>query len=158
MQAHEIDPALAVARVESMRDLLAASVAQPRLRTWLIAGFAAVALLLTLIGLYGILAFTVSRRTKEIGIRLALGASDRQVVGMILRQGVLLVGIGTAAGLVLAFWASRLLSAVLFQVPPRDPVVFATVAVGLVLSGLVAAGLPARRASRIEPSRALRTD
>ena len=78
-------------KTESMRDLLAASVAQPRLRTWLITGFAAVALLLTLIGLYGILAFTVSRRTKEIGIRLALGASDRQVVGMILRQGVPLV-------------------------------------------------------------------
>jgi predicted permease len=154
----ELDPALALARVESMRDLLDASVAQPRLRTWLIAGFAAVALLLTLIGLYGILAFSVGRRTKEIGIRLALGATDRQIVAMVLRQGIGLVGIGTIAGLLLALRAGRLLSTVLFEVPPNDPVVFATVAIGLAVSGLIAAAVPARRAARIEPIRALRTE
>ena len=154
----ELDPSLALARVESMRDLLNESVSQPRLRTWLISGFAAVALLLTLIGVYGILAFSVSRRTKEIGIRLALGASDRQVVAMVLRQGALLVGAGTAAGLLLALWAGGLLSTVLYEVPPNDPLVFTTVALGLAVAGLIAAAVPARRAARIEPVRALRSE
>jgi predicted permease len=151
-----LDPALSIARVESIRDLLRESVAQPRLRTALIGAFATVALVLTLIGVYGIVAFTVGQRTREIGIRIALGATADQVVRMVMRQGAMLVGLGIAGGLVLAFAASRLIASLLFEVEPTDPLVFALVPLVLGAAALLATAVPARRAARIEPVRALR--
>jgi putative ABC transport system permease protein len=153
-----LDPALSIARLRSMRDLLRDSVAQPRLRTILVAAFAAVALVLSLTGVYGIVAFTVGQRTREIGIRLALGATGREVVRMILRQGAVVVGLGLLVGLGLAFGASRLLGSLLYEIGPSDPLVFTVVPLAVGAAALLAAALPARRAARIEPVRALRAE
>jgi ABC-type antimicrobial peptide transport system permease subunit len=153
-----LDPALSIARLESMRDLLRDSVAQPRLRTILVAAFAAVALVLSLTGVYGIVAFTVGQRTREIGIRLALGATGHEVVRMIMRQGAVVVGLGLLVGLALAFGASRLLASLLYEMGPNDPLVFTIVPLAVGAAALMAAALPARRAARIEPVRALRSE
>jgi putative ABC transport system permease protein len=153
-----LDPALSIARVESMRDLLRASVAEPRLRTVLIGAFAAVALVLTLTGVYGIIAFTVGQRTREIGIRLALGATGRDVVRMIMRQGAALVSLGVLIGLPLAVGGSRLLAGLLFEVRPADALIFTLAPIALGAAALLAAAVPARRAARIEPVRALRAE
>jgi putative ABC transport system permease protein len=153
-----LDPALSIARLESMRDLLRDSVAQPRLRTILVAAFAAVALVMSLTGVYGIVAFTVGQRTREIGIRLALGATGHEVVRMIMRQGAVVVGLGLLVGLALAFGASRLLASLLYEMGPNDPLVFTIVPLAVGAAALMAAALPARRAARIEPVRALRSE
>jgi putative ABC transport system permease protein len=114
------------------------------------------ALFLSAIGLYGVLAFVVSRRTREIGIRMAIGALPNQVAGLFLKQGFVLVAAGSAAGLVLALATTRLLSAWLYGVPPRDPATFLTGSAVLAVMALLACYLPARRASRIQPLEALR--
>ncbi len=150
------DAGIALASIRPMVDLLGLRMAEPRLRTLLIAGFAVIGLLLTLVGLYGALAFSVAQRTREIGIRLALGAPVEGVRSLLVRQGTALVLAGLAIGLVIAFWATRLLSALLFAVQPRDPVVFGAVSAVLVLGGLAAVAIPAHRATRVDPALALR--
>jgi len=104
------------------------------------------------------MAFSVSRRTREVGIRMALGAQGRDVVRMVFGQGLMQLGIGMAAGLALAVGVSRVLSILLFDVQPRDPVVFGAVAGVLTLAGLLACFLPARRATRVDPLVALRAE
>ena len=120
--------------------------------------FGFVALFLASVGLYAVMSFSVSRRTREVGIRMALGAQGRDVVGMIFGQGLWQLGIGMTVGLALALGISQLLKIVLFQVEPRDPVVFGGVAVVLIASGLLACFVPAKRATRVDPLVALRSD
>jgi putative ABC transport system permease protein len=123
---------------------------------FLIFGF--VALFLASIGLYAVMSFSVSRRTREVGIRMALGAQARDVVRMIFGQGLLQLGIGMTVGLALALGISRLMSVILFQVQPRDPVIFGGVAAVLAAVGLLACFVPASRATRVDPLVALRSD
>jgi putative ABC transport system permease protein len=120
--------------------------------------FGFVALFLASVGLYAVMSFSVSRRTREVGIRMALGAQGRDVVGMIFGQGLWQLGIGMTLGLTLALGISQLLKIVLFQVQPRDPVIFGGVAAVLVLVGLIACLIPARRATLVDPLVALRSD
>jgi ABC-type antimicrobial peptide transport system permease subunit len=115
-----------------------------------------VSLLLATIGIYGVTAYVASRRTREIGIRLALGAQRADVLGMILRQGMALVAIGSAIGLMLAAAGSRLLTRLLFGVPPLDPVTFGGATLLFVIVGLAACYVPARRATQIDAMEALR--
>jgi len=123
---------------------------------FLIFGF--VALFLASIGLYAVMSFSVSRRTREVGIRMSLGAQGRDVVRMIFGQGLLQLAIGMTVGLAMALGISRLLSVILFQVQPRDPMIFGSVAVVLTAVGLMACFVPASRATRVDPLVALRSD
>jgi len=120
--------------------------------------FGFVALFLASVGLYAVMSFSVSRRTREVGIRMALGARGSDVVGMIFGQGLWQLGIGMAVGLTLALGISQLLKLVLFQVQPRDPVIFGGVAIVLIIVGLIACLVPARRATLVDPLVALRSD
>jgi putative ABC transport system permease protein len=122
----------------------------------LLTAFGVLALLLAAIGVYGIISYGVTQRTQEIGIRLALGAQGHEVLGMIVRHGAVLAGVGLAVGLVTALALTRLLSTLLFQVSPTDPPTFAIGAVLLAMVALLAALLPAMRASRVDPVIALR--
>lgn len=155
-KVRELDPTLALGRVETMRSLLDESVARPRFRMGLIVSFAAVALVLTLVGLYGTVAYAVSQRAREIGIRFALGAQARSVVGLVVRQGAWFVALGCAVGLAVALAASRVLQEMLFQVTPRDFVVFMGVPLVVAAVALAAMLAPARRASKVDPVSVLR--
>jgi putative ABC transport system permease protein len=127
------------------------SVAQPRLRTTLLTLFSAVALALSLIGVYGVMAYAVSERTHEIGVRLALGASPGDIRSLVVRQGVRLAAIGIVIGLLSALASSRALTTLLFGISPNDPVTFAVSAAALTVAAVAAVYGPARRASRIDP-------
>jgi putative ABC transport system permease protein len=120
--------------------------------------FGFVALFLASVGLYGVMAFSVSRRTREMGIRTALGAQGRDVLALILRQGFAQIGVGLLLGLSLAAGVSQFLAILLFQVEPRDPAVFAAVILTLFLTGVAACIIPARRATRVDPMVALRSE
>jgi putative ABC transport system permease protein len=143
--------------VRTMDDLLSETVAQPRLQAGLLGLFAGLAVLLAAVGLYGVLAYVVSRRTREIGIRLALGAKRRTVLAMIVRQGMRLALIGAAAGIVAALTLTRLMRGLLHGVSPLDPLTFAAVPVLLAAITLFACWLPARRAAKTDPMEALRS-
>jgi ABC-type antimicrobial peptide transport system permease subunit len=132
--------------------------AQERLTATLSGVFGALAILLACLGLYGLMAYTVVRRTNEIGIRLALGATRADVLGMILHESLVLVAIGIAIGLPATNVATRLISARLFGVTPTDPLTIAAAAALMLAVAAVAGFLPARRASRVDPMRALRNE
>jgi ABC-type antimicrobial peptide transport system permease subunit len=117
-----------------------------------------VALFLGLVGVYGVISYAVAQRSRELGMRIALGAEAGRVLRMVIKQGAALAGVGIAVGLVLAFGTTRLMSAVLFGVAPVDPATFASVSVGLLLVAMAASYLPARRAARTDPMKALRTE
>jgi putative ABC transport system permease protein len=152
----EIDPDQPLVRVRTMEDNMASSIAQPRFRTWLILIFAGIALALAAVGVYGVMSYTVTQRTNEIGVRVTLGAGPREiyriVVGEGLRFAILGVGIGLAAALAL----TRLLQSFLFGVSAYDPMTFAGVPVLLILVAVAASLVPARRATRVDPVVALR--
>lgn len=152
------DPDVPLFRLRSMEQLRAASVAQPRLYTQLLAVFSLVAILLAGVGLYGVLAQTVAQRGRELGVRMALGASARDVVGMVVQQAARLAGAGVVLGLAAGFAGARLLSTLLFGVKPSDPGTFAAVGTGLFLVALLASVIPARRATKVDPMEALRTE
>lgn len=154
----ELDADVPMFDVRSMPQIRDVAVAQPRLYLVLIASFAITAMLLAAIGLYGVLAYAVGQRTREIGIRLALGANRREVVRMVMSQAGTLAVAGVAMGLVAALLASRLLRAQLFEVAPTDATTYVLVAVGLLMVSLLASWIPARRAARIDPMAALRQD
>lgn len=124
----------------------------------LLAMFAGMALFLEALGIYGVLAYDVSQRTREIGIRGAIGATREQLIGMVLKQGLWEAGIGLAVGLVGAWLLSRTMASLLFQVKPTDPIVYAAGAVLLIAVAVVASWLPARRAAKIDPLVALRAE
>lgn len=120
--------------------------------------FGAAALFLATVGLYGVLAFSVSQRTHEVGLRVALGAAPGDVTRLVMRQGLRQLVTGTVIGLLLAAGLGRLMSFVLYQVEPLDPVVFGGIAVILMVTGMVASYLPARRATRVDPLVAMRSE
>ena len=156
---HEIrrmDANLPVANVRSMDEVVAAALATPRLTGSLLGAFAAIALALAAVGIYGVLAYLVAQRTQEIGIRLAIGADRSQVLGMVLRQGLSLAAVGIVLGLIGAFALTRLMQSLLYEVRPNDPVTFVAVAAAVLLIALLASVLPARRATRVSPTIALR--
>jgi putative ABC transport system permease protein len=139
-----------------MTELVAAAMSQSRFYMLLLGGFAAIALVLAAVGIYGVIAYAVRQRTQEIGIRMALGASRDGVLRMVVGQGMALALIGAAAGLLGAFVAARSLRGLLFEVSASDPAVYAGVAAVLVAVAAVASYVPAQRAARIEPNQALR--
>jgi putative ABC transport system permease protein len=156
---HEIqsaDSQLAPSRIRTLDQVIAESSARQNFNVLLLAIFAGLALLLAAIGIYGLMSYTVEQRTQELGIRMALGASRGDMVKLVVRQGMLLTGIGLAIGLASAFGLSRLLANMLFGVKTTDPVTYAAVAVILVSVALLASYIPARRATKIDPMIALR--
>jgi predicted permease len=153
---HEADPELAVPTISTMENLVAATTGDSRFQTQLLATFSALALLLAAVGIYGVLAYGVSERFREIGVRMALGATSSDVVRMVARRTMALVLPGLAAGALAALGATRLLSKLLFGVTPTDPVTFSAVVVLLALAAAAAAVFPARKASRVDPLVALR--
>ena len=154
----ELEPNLPVAGIETMTKTIGTSLYAARMGAWLLAGFGGLALLLAAIGIYGVLSFSIARRTREMGIRLALGAGARQVFLSIVRDGMTLVGVGAVAGLIVGFVAARSLERFLYGVPPSDPATFAGAATLLIAIALVACIVPARRAMRVNPITALRSD
>jgi len=157
-EIRQMDAQLPVANIRPMRDIVSTSLATPRLTGFLLATFALVALALAAVGIYGVLAYLVSQRTHEIGIRLAIGADRSQVLRMILRQGLTLAVAGIAFGIVAALGLTRLMASLLYQVAPVDPITFLVVPVLLALVALAASYLPARRATRVSPVIALRME
>jgi predicted permease len=157
-QIRQLDPTLPVANVRPMRAVVSTSLATPRLTGFLLSAFAAIALALAAVGIYGVLSYLVAQRTHEIGIRIAVGADRRSVLRMILRQGVLLAVAGVAVGVAAAFALTRLMTSLLYQVEPGDPLTFVAVALGLIAVAALASYLPALRATRVSPVSALRTD
>jgi ABC-type antimicrobial peptide transport system permease subunit len=151
-----IDPSAPVSDVRSYASRLGDTVARPRFAAYLLGGFAVIAIFLAASGAYGVLAHAMSRRVREIGVRLACGASGRNVFGLLFGHGMRLTLIGTAIGIPIALATTRFLSALLFGVESTEPVVFIGVAVVLVLVGLGVSYVPARRATRIDPMTALR--
>jgi putative ABC transport system permease protein len=152
------DPELALYDVKTMGEYVATSVATPRFQTLLLALFAAVGLALTAIGLYGVMAYGVAQRTREFGIRLALGARPGGVLGLVLRGALALIAAGLILGVVAGALATRMLASALYGVDPLDPATFAGVAAMLIAVALVASYVPARRATRVDPIAALRSE
>ncbi len=150
-----VDPDLPVVGIQTGDAMIAGTIALPRFRTLLMTGFGLAALLLAVVGLYGVLAYSVSQRAQEIGVRMALGATRGSVLGLVVREGGPLVGIGVAVGLAGALALSRILESMLFGVGARDPVVFVTVPVLLTLVAVTAMLVPARQAMRVDPIRTL---
>lgn len=154
----EVDPLLSIERVERLEDVARSSIARSRFQTTLLTVFAAIALALGAVGVYGVVSYTVARRTRDVGVRLALGASRSGVIARVLRNGLVPVAVGLVVGLLGAAASSRVVSSVAYGVEPLDPVAFAIAPALLVPVALLAAFLPARRATRIDPVRALREE
>jgi len=152
------EPEVTIGRAEPVKNLLRTPLAQPRFNAALVAVFAAVALILASIGIFGVLAFHVAQRTREIGIRHALGATPSELGRMMLGEGMGLAAIGVAAGLLVSLLATRSLRALLFDVAPTDPVALLGAAVLLLSCALAGVAIPARHAARVDPSSALRAE
>jgi putative ABC transport system permease protein len=157
-EVRAMDPNLPIANVRTMDDVVGATLSSPRFTGALLAVFAAVALVLSAIGIYGVLSYLVSRRTREIGIRLAVGAGRAQVLVMVLRSGLSLALAGLIAGLAIAAVLTRSMQTLLHGVSPTDPWTFGVVAVSLSLVATVASLVPAWRAMRVDPVVALKTE
>ena len=155
-EVRQMDASVPVASVRSMNEVVAAALVTPRLTGFLLGGFAAIALALAAVGIYGVLAHTVSQRTQEIGIRLAVGANRSQVLGLVVGQGLSLAALGLALGLIAASVLTRLMQGLLYQVRPNDPITLVAVGATLLCVALVASFLPARRATGVSPTIALR--
>jgi putative ABC transport system permease protein len=154
----QLDPELVVAGIKSMDTVVAESVAQRRLTMLLLSVFAGAAMLLAAVGIYGVIAYAVTQRTQEIGIRMALGAQPADVLRMVVKQGATLVSIGIVAGALGAFAVTRLMVGMLYQVAPNDPLTFVAVSGVLGIIAMVASYIPARRATRVDPVIALRAE
>ena len=151
-----LDPMVPVFQIRTMEELLSTQVTEPRFHTVLLGCFAGVALLLTMVGLSGVMAYSVTRRTREIGVRIALGASRSTVLAMVLRQALVLLAAGLALGLAASLAADRLLQSMLFGISSVNPAVLGLSGLLVALTGLLAAYLPARRATKVDPMVALR--
>jgi len=154
-QAHALSPDVPVKFIP-LEESVQEGVAAPRFRTLLLSIFAGVAVCLAMAGIYGVMAYLVSQRSSEIGLRMALGASRANVLQLVLRQGLVLTGVGLVLGLVAAVAATRLLASVLFEVKPTDLATYAGVSALVASAALAASYLPARRASKVDPMVALR--
>jgi len=151
-----VDADLPVAKVSTLQTIVDQSMTRPRFAMLLLGGFGVVALALASIGMYGVIAHSVNQRTREIGVRMALGADPGQVFGMMLKQGARLAGLGIAIGVGTALGVTQLLKTYLYQVKSTDPATFVGVAALLVSVALLACWIPARRAMRVDPMVALR--
>lgn len=154
----EIDPSLPLSDVRTLQDIVDASVGTKRLNTILLAIFAVIALILAMTGIYGVLSYSVAKRTAEIGVRIALGANPRRIFALIARQGMLPILLGIVIGLGGAAALSRLLVSLLFEVQPLDAATYIAVSLLIVLTALVACYVPVRRALRVDPASALREE
>lgn len=154
----EVDREQPVANIRTMSARLAASVAQQRMHMNVLGAFAAMAVLLAAIGIYGVMSYSVMQRAREFGIRLALGAARRDVVTLVLRQGLAMVSFGVVLGLGGALLTTRVIETLLFGVSATDPSVFAAIVALLSATAWVAAYLPARRAARLDPLSTLRSE
>jgi putative ABC transport system permease protein len=154
----ELDPDQPVTEATTLTDVVSTALGGPRFAARVFGGFAVAALLLSALGLYGLLSYTVSRRTREIGVRVAVGARPRDVRGLVLREGLGLCALGVVLGLLVAAATSRLLEALLYEVRPSDPLTFVAVPPLLLGVAALACLLPARRAMRVDPVVALRTE
>jgi putative ABC transport system permease protein len=155
---HQVGPDVPVTDVLSMEDVITQSMASRRYTFFLLAAFAGLALLLAAVGMYGVLSYTVRRRAREIGIRMALGATNSDVLKLVVTDGMKPILLGVVIGLAAALALSRLIASLIFGVQPTDPFTFATVALLLVAVGILANIVPAYRASRIEPVRTRRDE
>jgi ABC-type antimicrobial peptide transport system permease subunit len=155
---HQAAPGFALDEFQTMQQAVEKNTFNQRLGLNLVASFAGLAVAMVIAGLYGVLSQLVSYRRREIGVRMALGATRQSVARLILRQGSILIGAGLGAGLLLAFTTARLIKGFLYQVQPLDLWTYIAVAGTLSIIGLIAAFLPARRAASIEPMQALRTE
>jgi putative ABC transport system permease protein len=157
-EVSKLDRNLPIYNIKPFEEYVSDSVSQPRFNTLLLGAFAGVALSLTAIGLYGVVAYSISQRTQEIGIRMALGARAIDVLRLIIGQGMSLVLVGVAVGVAAALAATRLMAGLLFGVGASDPLTFASVAAGVTLIALLACYFPARRATKVDPMIALKCD
>jgi putative ABC transport system permease protein len=152
----ELDPRMVIYNVETMQDVWASSMAARQLTMVLLSAFAALALVLACVGIYGVVAYLVGQRTQEIGVRMALGAQRRDVFRLVLGEGTRMALTGAAAGIAASLALTRLMASQLYGVSAHDPVTFAVVALALVLVALAACYVPARRAMKVDPMVALR--
>jgi putative ABC transport system permease protein len=154
----ELDPKVPVTQLATLPDLVVGAAASQVFVTRLLVAFAAIAVMLAAIGLYGVVSYGVAQRTREVGVRVALGAQRRDVLRLVLSSGLSLIGTGVAVGLVAAAIATRFLGALVYGVSPVDPATFATAALVLTMVALCAHWVPIRRALRIDPASALRAE
>jgi ABC-type lipoprotein release transport system permease subunit len=154
----KLDAAQPIASVRTLEEIVAVAVAQPRLIARLLAVFAGVALILAAVGIYGVVSYGVSQRTREIGIRMALGATPASVVKLIVSHGALLAGAGIAVGVPAALLLARAMKSMLFETPPSDPLTIGVVALALTAAAITACLVPLRKALRVHPSEALRSE
>jgi len=152
----DIDPSVPIFQLQTMGDVVADSLVRPRFLSLLLGSFSVIALSLAAIGIYGVMAYSVTQRTQEIGVRVALGATTRTVLAMVVSEGFRMTVIGLVVGLIGAFGLTRLMASLLFEVSATDPLTFIMVGVGLLLVGLMACFVPARRAAKVDPMVALR--
>lgn len=155
---YELDPDLPIRGLSTIDDAISASLAGPRLMALLLGALAAGALLLSLVGNYGVLAYFVAQRSHEVGVRMALGANRTEVVGMVVRQGMRMAVLGLGVGLVASFAMTRLMAVWLFEISPLDISTFAGTSLLLLAAAGLASYLPARRATRVDPVIALRSE
>jgi len=157
-RVHAVDPAMPIYNIQTMEQAVSESVAQPRFYTVLLSGFAGLALLLAALGIYGVVSYSVSQRTRELGIRIALGATEERVIRLVIGQGMALTVAGVSLGLIGAYWLVHLLTTLLYGVAPTDSATFVGVSLVLLAVAWLASYLPARRASRVDPVIAMRTE
>ncbi|MGH9518336.1 MAG: FtsX-like permease family protein [Terriglobales bacterium] len=153
-----VQPSVAIPMIETMAAVKSGVVAGRRFQLWMVLLFAGSALALAMLGIYGVVSYGVSRRMRELGLRLALGATRNELFLTVLGQGLMPAALGLGAGLVAALLLGRLLASFLFGVKPADPVVFATTGLALLATAGLACALPARRAMRADPARTLRAE
>ena len=153
-----IDPTVPIVRLREMAAVFDESIGRPRLLAQLFGAFAGLALMMAVLGVYGVLAFMVAERRHEIGIRMAIGATRREIVALVLKQGLVVTAIGLAAGVAGALSVNRLAASLLFGIGPTDPITVAAVTGTVAVVAALACALPAWRASRLDPLIALRTD
>jgi putative ABC transport system permease protein len=154
----QLDPSLAIDQIKTLDAVLAESVAEPRFYMVLLTAFAIVAIALSAIGIYGVIAYLVGQRARELGIRIALGATPTRVVRMVVREGVAMVAVGIGVGIAGALALTRLMGTLLFTIKPTDPVTYVTVAMLLASVALIASFVPALRAANVDPALAMRAD
>ncbi|HZF39358.1 MAG TPA: FtsX-like permease family protein, partial [Blastocatellia bacterium] len=157
-EVRAIDNAQPISEARPMEAIVAQSLTRDRFSALILGAFGCLAVILAAVGIYGVIAYSVAQRTNEIGVRMALGAQGADVVWLVLRQGLRLVIIGIAIGLLISAVATRVLAAVLFGISPADPGAFGAVALLLGLVALLACWIPARRATKVDPLVALRID